>query len=215
MNTEEGLARMAVLRCCSHHPVGWLHCLQTMGSVAHSASTKAVDRKIQDNTVRDIVVTTIRLLEILHSVRIAATTIISTSSSTTQVPYARDLFNQYLLLPPKSVLQQSGSSGEGVRKHSGFFTFAAQLLNDDKFTTPFPKDHIPQHLTPKDSHARPLIHCRIKNVIYFQNANPKIFSPPQADVSGRFDALDILSSRKPGYTVIPQARRVCGSFFQL
>jgi hypothetical protein len=47
------------------------------------------------------------------------------------------------------------------------------------------------------SSIRPLIHYRIKNVIYFQDANPKIFSPPQADVSGRFDALDILSSCKP------------------
>jgi hypothetical protein len=148
-------------------------------------------------TARDRVLTIMRILTILHSVRIAATITITTPSSTPQVPYARDLFNQHLLLPAKGALQQHGSSGEGVGKHSGFFTFAAQLFNDDSFTTPFPKDHIPQHLTLKDAHVRALITCRIIKVIYFQKENPKIFSPPQIYASGLFVGLGLMSSSKP------------------
>ena len=113
------------------------------------------------------------------------------------MPHSCELHNQYTLLPGKSTLQQSGSAGEGVGKFSSFFTFVAQLFNDKDFSAPFPKDHIPQHLTLTNAYARPLIICRIKKVIHFQDEDPKVFAPPQPYARGLFAGLNLLSAQKP------------------
>jgi hypothetical protein len=100
-------------------------------------------------------------------------------------------------LTTKSTLQQSGSAGEGVGKFSSFFTFVAQIFNDKDFNAPFPKEHIPQHLTLLNANVRPLIKCHIKNVTRFQKQDPKVFAPPQLYARGLFAGLDLMSARRP------------------